>query len=137
MVTQGGNDFEMDLEIDVNGTNDAPTGAPITLRNLPREAYDDFEISQFGFMDADEGDELAEIVIVLSTGAAGRLTVMRGGSEVDVSDMGDKISRDEIDSLKYTTNFPASYPDGTFSFRVNDGEEDSGGNAYVAFLEFV
>ena len=116
------------LLIRVNGTaegvtvtNAAPTAAANTVTTDEDTAYS-FEADDFGFADTDAGDTLASVKIV-TLPAAGTLMIV--GTAVVVDQVVTKADID-ADDLTFT---PVTGASGTnyasFTFKVNDGTDDS------------
>ena len=120
---------EHTMTIDVEPVNDWPSSSDKTV-TTQEDTHHVFTVADFNFRDADDGDQL-ESVKILSLPAAGSLAV-------DAADPADPpvavtanqaITRAQLDAgaLKFTPEEDASGAAyATFTFKVNDGEADSG-----------
>ncbi|MFM2642877.1 VCBS domain-containing protein [Vibrio chagasii] len=109
-----------DLNIDVVGTNDAPTVTKVVLSNGTEDTNYQMQASQFGFTDVDTGDTLHSIAITdLPPAAQGKFVL--GGHDITA---GQNIAVADIAKLQFvpTPNFNG---DVQFKFTVNDGHVDS------------
>ncbi|NOH35660.1 VCBS domain-containing protein [Vibrio chagasii] len=109
-----------DLNIDVVGTNDAPTVTKVVLSNGTEDTNYQMRASQFGFTDVDTGDTLHSIAITdLPPAAQGKFVLDRH----DIT-AGQRIASSDIAKLQFvpTPNFNG---DVQFKFTVNDGHVDS------------
>ena len=124
------------LQIRVNGTtggvvtNTAPTAANNTVTTAEDRPYT-FAADDFGFMDADAGAALASVKIVTPP-ALGTLAL--DGTAVTANDV---VVWDDIEDDKLTFR-PAQDAHGapytTFTFKVNDGTDDSA-SAYTMTID--
>ena len=124
------------LQIRVNGTtggvvtNTAPTAANNTVTTAEDRPYT-FAADDFGFMDADAGAALASVKIVTPP-ALGTLAL--DGTAVTANDV---VVWDDIEDDKLTFT-PARDAHGapytTFTFKVNDGTDDSA-DAYTMTID--
>ena len=117
------------MTIDVEPVNDWPSSSDKTV-TTQEDTHHVFTVADFNFRDPDDGDQL-ESVKILSLPAAGSLAV-------DAADPADPpvavtanqaITRAQLDAgaLKFTPEEDASGAAyATFTFKVNDGEADSG-----------
>ena len=111
-------------------TNAAPTAANNTVTTGVGAAYT-FTAADFGFEDADSGDELASVRIV-TVPTPGELAL--DGTAVTADDV---VDWDDIedDKLIFTPVAGASGdPYTTFTFKVNDGTDDSA-SAYTMSID--
>ncbi|WP_028111994.1 VCBS domain-containing protein, partial [Ferrimonas kyonanensis] len=109
-----------DLNIDVIGTNDAPTVTRVVLSNGTEDTHYQMQASQFGFTDVDTGDTLHSIAITdLPPAAQGKFVL--DGHDITA---GQSIATADIAKLQFvpTTDFNG---DVQFKFTVNDGHVDS------------
>ncbi|MGR5168368.1 VCBS domain-containing protein, partial [Vibrio astriarenae] len=109
-----------DLNIDVVGTNDAPTVTKVVLSNGTEDINYQMQASQFGFTDVDTGDTLHSIAITdLPPAAQGKFLL--DGHDITA---GQTITAANIAKLQFvpTPNFNG---DVQFKFTVNDGHVDS------------
>ncbi|MCG9692794.1 VCBS domain-containing protein [Vibrio sp. Isolate22] len=109
-----------DLNIDVVGTNDAPTVTKVVLSNGTEDTNYQMQASQFGFTDIDTGDTLHSIAIThLPPAAQGKFVL--DGHDITA---GQSITASAIAKLQFvpTPNFNG---DVQFKFTVNDGHVDS------------
>ncbi|MFM2607402.1 VCBS domain-containing protein [Vibrio chagasii] len=109
-----------DLNIDVVGTNDAPTVTKVVLSNGTEDTHYQMQASQFGFTDVDTGDMLHSIAITdLPPAAQGKFVL--DGHDITA---GQSIPAAEIAKLQFipATDFNG---DVQFKFTVNDGHVDS------------
>ncbi|WP_274883760.1 VCBS domain-containing protein [Vibrio harveyi] len=109
-----------DLNIDVVGTNDAPTVTKVVLSNGTEDINYQMQASQFGFTDVDTGDTLHSIAITdLPPAAQGKFLL--DGHDITA---GQSIAASDIAKLQFvpTPNFNG---DVQFKFTVNDGHVDS------------
>nr|WP_230853533.1 VCBS domain-containing protein [Vibrio harveyi] len=109
-----------DLNIDVVGTNDAPTVTKVVLSNGTEDINYQMQASQFGFTDVDTGDTLHSIAITdLPPAAQGKFVL--DGHDITA---GQSIAVSDIAKLQFvpTPNFNG---DVQFKFTVNDGHVDS------------
>ena len=113
--------YTMTIDVTAAGTNTAPTAANNTVTTAEDTAYT-FEADDFRFMDADPGDTLA-IVKIWSSQARGTLAL--DGVAITWYAV---VTKAQIDG-KMLTFTPARDAHGdpyvSFSFRVNDGTDDS------------
>ncbi|MFM2594720.1 VCBS domain-containing protein [Vibrio harveyi] len=109
-----------DLNIDVVGTNDAPTVTKVVLSNGTEDINYQMQASQFGFTDVDTGDTLHSITIT------GLPPATQGKFVLDGHDItaGQSISASDIAKLQFVPN-PNFNGDVQFKFTVNDGHIDS------------
>ena len=116
----------------VNGAaaNTAPTAANNTVTTGEDTAYT-FTAADFGFMDADAGAALASVKIVTVPGAG---TLALDGTAVMAADV---VTEAQIDADMLTFR-PAQDAHGapytTFTFKVNDGTDDSA-SAYTMTID--
>ena len=116
----------------VNGAaaNTAPTAANNTVTTAEDRAYT-FTAADFGFMDADAGAALASVKIVTVPGAG---TLAFDGTAVLVDGV---VTKAQIDGDMLTFR-PARDAHGapytTFTFKVNDGTDDSA-SAYTMTID--
>ena len=116
----------------VNGAaaNTAPTAAHNTVTTGEDRAYT-FTAADFGFMDADAGAALASVKIVTVPGAG---TLALDGTAVMAADV---VTEAQIDADMLTFR-PAQDAHGapytTFTFKVNDGTDDSA-SAYTMTID--
>ncbi|WP_261905400.1 VCBS domain-containing protein [Vibrio fortis] len=109
-----------DLNIDVVGTNDAPTVTKVMLSNGTEDTHYQMQASQFGFTDVDTGDTLHSIAITdLPPAAQGKFVL--DGHDVTT---GQSISASDIAKLQFVPA-PDFNGDVQFKFTVNDGHVDS------------
>ncbi|MFM2587473.1 VCBS domain-containing protein [Vibrio sp. TBV020] len=109
-----------DLNIDVVGTNDAPTVTKVVLRNGTEDINYQIQASQFGFSDVDTGDTLHSIAITdLPPAAQGKF--MLDGHDITA---GQSIPAADIAKLQFVPT-PDFNGDVQFKFTVNDGHVDS------------
>ena len=116
----------------VNGAaaNTAPTAANNTVTTAEDRAYT-FTAADFGFMDADAGAALASVKIVTVPGAG---TLALDGTAVMVDGVVTKAQIDG-DMLTFTPARDAhGDPYTTFTFKVNDGTDDSA-SAYTMTID--
>ena len=109
-----------DLNIDVVGTNDAPTVTKVVLSNGTEDINYQMQASQFGFTDVDTGDTLHSVAITdLPPAVQGKFVL--GGHDITA---GQNIAVADIAKLQFvpTPNFNG---DVQFKFTVNDGRVDS------------
>ncbi|WP_417172427.1 VCBS domain-containing protein, partial [Vibrio alginolyticus] len=109
-----------DLNIDVVGTNDAPTVTKVVLSNGTEDTNYQMQASQFGFTDVDTGDTLHSIAITdLPPATQGKFVL--DGHDITA---GQSIPAADIVKLQFvpTPNFNG---DVQFKFTVNDGHVDS------------
>uniref|UniRef100_UPI00247FCF18 VCBS domain-containing protein n=1 Tax=Vibrio harveyi TaxID=669 RepID=UPI00247FCF18 len=109
-----------DLNIDVVGTNDAPTVTKVVLSNGTEDINYQMQASQFGFTDVDTGDTLHSIAITdLPPATQGKFVL--DGHDITA---GQSITAADIAKLQFvpTPNFNG---DVQFKFTVNDGHVDS------------
>ncbi|MUK66271.1 tandem-95 repeat protein [Aliivibrio fischeri] len=109
-----------DLNIDVIGTNDAPTVSKVVLSNGTEDTNYQMQASQFGFTDVDTGDTLHSITITdLPPAAQGKFVL--NGHDITA---GQSIATADIAKFQFvpTPNFNG---DVQFKFTVNDGHVDS------------
>ncbi|WP_394140951.1 VCBS domain-containing protein [Vibrio chagasii] len=109
-----------DLNIDIVGTNDAPTVTKVVLSNGTEDTNYQMQASQFGFTDVDTGDTLHSIAITdLPPAAQGKFVL--DGHDITA---GQNIAVADIAKLQFvpTPNFNG---DVQFKFTVNDGHVDS------------
>ncbi|NOI75611.1 tandem-95 repeat protein [Vibrio coralliilyticus] len=109
-----------DLNIDIVGTNDAPTVTKVVLSNGTEDTQYQMQASQFGFTDVDTGDTLHSIAITdLPPAAQGKFVL--DGHDITA---GQRITASDIAKLQFvpTPNFNG---DVQFKFTVNDGHVDS------------
>ncbi|WP_434764007.1 VCBS domain-containing protein [Vibrio fortis] len=109
-----------DLNIDVVGTNDAPTVTKVVLSNGTEDTNYQMQASQFGFTDIDTGDTLHSIAIThLPPAAQGKFVL--DGHDITA---GQSITASNIAKLQFvpTPNFNG---DVQFKFTVSDGHVDS------------
>ena len=110
--------------------NIAPTAGDNTVTTGVGEAYT-FVRRDFGFVDADSGDELASVRIV-TVPTPGELAL--DGTAVVADDVVTKADIDD-DKLIFTPVAGASGdPYATFTFKVNDGTDDSA-SAYTMSID--
>ena len=113
--------YTMTIDVTAAGTNTAPTAANNTVTTAEDRAYT-FEADDFRFMDADPGDTLA-IVKIWSSQWRGTLAL--DGVAINWYAV---VTKAQIDG-KMLTFTPARDAHGdpyvSFSFRVNDGTDDS------------
>ncbi|MDC5813117.1 VCBS domain-containing protein, partial [Vibrio europaeus] len=108
------------LNIDVVGTNDAPTVTKVVLSNGTEDTNYQMQASQFGFTDVDTGDTLHSIAITnLPPAAQGKFVL--DGHDITA---GQTIAVADVAKLQFvpTPNFNG---DVQFKFTVNDGHVDS------------
>ena len=116
----------------VNGAaaNTAPTAAHNTVTTAEDRAYT-FTAVDFGFMDADAGAALASVKIVTVPGAG---TLALDGTAVMAADVVTEAQID-ADMLTFTPARDAhGAPYTTFTFKVNDGTDDSA-SAYTMTID--
>ena len=116
----------------VNGAtaNTAPTAAHNTVTTAEDRAYT-FTAVDFGFMDADAGAALASVKIVTVPGAG---TLALDGTAVMAADVVTEAQID-ADMLTFTPAQDAhGAPYTTFTFKVNDGTDDSD-DAYTMTID--
>ncbi len=113
------------MTIDVTGVNDAPAGADGVITTLEDTAYA-FDVTDFGFSDAADGDGFAGIVFQAVTGGGtvrNAATVLTGGEFVSAA---------QILSGQLTLTPPSNLAGnavGSFSFQVkDDGGSLNGGS---------
>lgn len=109
-----------DLNIDVVGTNDAPTVTKVVLSNGTEDINYQMQASQFGFTDVDTGDTLHSIAITdLPPATQGKFLL--NGHDVTA---GQHIPTADISKLQFV---PAQDFNGDvqFKYTVNDGHTDS------------
>ncbi|MGR5215394.1 VCBS domain-containing protein [Vibrio harveyi] len=109
-----------DLNIDIVGTNDAPTVTKVVLSNGTEDINYQMQASQFGFTDVDTGDTLHSIAITdLPPATQGKFVL--DGHDITA---GQSITAADIAKLQFvpTPNFNG---DVQFKFTVNDGHVDS------------
>ncbi len=109
-----------DLNIDIVGTNDAPTVTKVVLSNGTEDINYQMQASQFRFTDVDTGDTLHSIAITdLPPAAQGKFVL--DGHDITA---GQRIAASDIAKLQFvpTPNFNG---DVQFKFTVNDGHVDS------------
>ncbi|MGR5388490.1 VCBS domain-containing protein [Vibrio crassostreae] len=109
-----------DLNIDVVGTNDAPTVTKVVLSNGTEDTHYQMQASQFGFSDIDTGDTLHSIAITgLPSATQGKFVL--DGHDVTA---GQHIPTADISKLQFV---PAQDFNGDvqFKYTVNDGHTDS------------
>ncbi|MGF1851557.1 VCBS domain-containing protein [Vibrio satsumensis] len=109
-----------DLNIDVVGTNDAPTVTKVVLSNGTEDINYQMQASQFGFTDVDTGDTLHSIAITdLPPATQGKFVL--DGHDVTT---GKQIPAANISRLQFV---PAQDFNGDvqFKYTVNDGHTDS------------
>ncbi|PMG05340.1 hypothetical protein BCV08_05840, partial [Vibrio breoganii] len=109
-----------DLNIDVVGTNDAPTVTKVVLSNGTEDTHYQMQASQFGFTDIDTGDTLHSIAITdLPPATQGKFVL--DGHDVTT---GQQIPAADISKLQFV---PAQDFNGDvqFKYTVNDGHTDS------------
>ncbi|NOI86197.1 VCBS domain-containing protein [Vibrio sp. 99K-1] len=109
-----------DLNIDVVGTNDAPTVTKVVLSNGTEDINYQMQASQFGFTDVDTGDTLHSIAITdLPSAAQGKFVL--DGHDITA---GQSIAVSDIAKLQFipATDFNG---DVQFKFTVNDGHASS------------
>ncbi|CDT94532.1 Putative RTX toxin, VCBS repeat protein [Vibrio coralliirubri] len=109
-----------DLNIDVVGTNDAPTVTKVVLSNGTEDTNYQMQASQFGFTDIDTGDSLHSIAITdLPPAAQGKFVL--DGHDITA---GQSIATADIAKLQFV---PAQDFNGDvqFKYTVNDGHDDS------------
>ncbi|MEZ9937337.1 VCBS domain-containing protein, partial [Vibrio breoganii] len=109
-----------DLNIDVVGTNDAPTVTKVVLSNGTEDTNYQMQASQFGFTDIDTGDTLHSIAITdLPPATQGKFLL--DGHDVTT---GQQIPTADISKLQFV---PAQDFNGDvqFKYTVNDGHTDS------------
>ncbi|PMO27801.1 hypothetical protein BCT12_07780 [Vibrio breoganii] len=109
-----------DLNIDVVGTNDAPTVTKVVLSNGTEDTHYQMQASQFGFNDIDTGDTLHSIAITdLPPATQGKFLL--DGHDVTT---GQQIPTADISKLQFV---PAQDFNGDvqFKYTVNDGHTDS------------
>ncbi|MEZ9358201.1 VCBS domain-containing protein [Vibrio breoganii] len=109
-----------DLNIDVVGTNDAPTVTKVVLSNGTEDTHYQMQASQFGFTDIDTGDTLHSIAITdLPPATQGKFVL--DGHDVTA---GQHIPTADISKLQFV---PAQDFNGDvqFKYTVNDGHTDS------------
>ena len=111
-------------------TNTAPTAADNTVTTVEDTDYT-FEADDFGFVDADTGDMLESVLIVTMPTEG---TLRLNGTAVMASRV---VTRTQIDNgnLKFDPADDANGdPYATFTFRVNDGTDDSA-SAYTMTID--
>ncbi|WP_162184040.1 VCBS domain-containing protein [Vibrio owensii] len=109
-----------DLNIDVVGTNDAPTVTKVVLSNGTEDTNYQMQASQFGFTDVDTGDTLHSIAITdLPPATQGKFVL--DGHDITA---GQSITAADIAKLQFVPN-PNFNGDVQFKFTVNDGHVDS------------
>ncbi|PMJ92777.1 VCBS domain-containing protein [Vibrio sp. 10N.261.55.A7] len=109
-----------DLNIDVVGTNDAPTVSKVVLSNGTEDTHYQMQASQFGFTDVDTGDTLHSIAIIdLPPAAQGKFVL--DGHDITA---GQSITTADIAKLQFVPA-PDFNGDVQFKFTVNDGHTDS------------
>ncbi|GEM81341.1 VCBS domain-containing protein [Vibrio superstes] len=109
-----------DLNIDVIGTNDAPTVTKVVLSNGTEDTHYQMQASQFGFTDVDTGDTLHSIAITdLPPTAQGKFVL--DGHDITA---GQSITTADIAKLQFIPT-PDFNGDVQFKFTVNDGHVDS------------
>ncbi|WP_394239610.1 VCBS domain-containing protein, partial [Vibrio astriarenae] len=109
-----------DLNIDVVGTNDAPTVTKVVLSNGTEDTNYQMQASQFGFTDVDTGDTLHSIAITdLPPVAQGKFVL--DGHDILA---GQSITAADIAKLQFVST-PDFNGDVQFKFTVNDGHVDS------------
>ncbi|MEO9494838.1 MAG: VCBS domain-containing protein [Vibrio splendidus] len=109
-----------DLNIDVIGTNDAPTVTKVVLSNGTEDTHYQMQASQFGFSDIDTKDTLHSISITDLPPATQGKFVLDGH---DISS-GQSIATADISKLQFV---PAQDFNGDvqFKYTVNDGHVNS------------
>ncbi|KFI10328.1 hypothetical protein IX95_19850 [Vibrio sp. B183] len=109
-----------DLNIDIVGTNDAPTVTKVVLSNGTEDINYQMQASQFGFTDVDTGDTLHSIAITdLPPAAQGKFVL--DGHDITA---GQRIAASDIAKLQFVPS-PNFNGDVQFKFTVNDGHVDS------------
>ncbi|PMN00734.1 hypothetical protein BCT41_11540 [Vibrio splendidus] len=109
-----------ELQIDVVGTNDAPTVTQVALSNGTEDTHYQMQASQFGFTDVDSGDTLHSVAITdLPPATQGKFVL--DGHDVTA---GQHIPTADISKLQFV---PAQDFNGDvqFKYTVNDGHDDS------------
>ena len=110
------------MTVTVTAANNAPMTAAVIVTINEDTPYT-FTAADFPFTDDDPGDALENVIITTlpSTG-----TLSLGGEPIDSSDLPASVSKDELDKgeLSYTPA-PNASSDVDFSFKVNDGDDDS------------
>ena len=122
--------YTMTIDVTAAGGNTAPTAANNTVTTGVGTAYT-FTADDFGFRDADAGDTLASVTIVTPP-APGTLAL--AGTAVALNDV---VTTAQIDGdmLIFTPVAGASGdPYTTFTFKVNDGTDDSA-SAYTMTID--
>ena len=113
--------YTMTIDVTAAGTNTAPTAANNTVTTAEDTAYT-FEADDFGFMDADAGDTLASVKI-WSSQARGTLAL--DGVAITWYAVVTKAQIDAGDLTFTPARDAHGDPYVSFSFRVNDGTDDS------------
>ncbi|WP_409438351.1 VCBS domain-containing protein [Vibrio sp. BS-M-Sm-2] len=109
-----------DLNIDIVGTNDAPTVTKVVLSNGTEDINYQMQASQFGFTDVDTGDTLHSIAITdLPPAAQGKFVL--DGHDVTT---GKQIPAANISRLQFVPSQDFN-GDVQFKYTVNDGHTDS------------
>ena len=109
------------MTVDVTAVNDAPTAASGTVTTDEDTTYT-FQVSDFGFSDVDEGDELASVKI---TGLETEGDLELDGAAVTLDKV---VPKADIDDGKLTfapATGESGSPYATFEFTVSDGEDES------------
>ena len=110
------------MTVTVTAVNDAPTTLGIVVTTLEDTPYT-FAAANFEFSDADPGDALESVKITVLP-SAGALSV--DGAPIVSGDLPKAVSKADIDAGKLTYAPAANATgDATFSFKVNDGDDDS------------
>ncbi|XGB65114.1 VCBS domain-containing protein [Vibrio chagasii] len=121
-----------DLNIDVVGTNDAPTVTKVALSNGTEDINYQMQASQFGFTDVDTGDTLHSIAITdLPTAAQGKFVL--DGHDITA---GQRIIASDITKLQFVPA-PNFNGDVQFKFTVNDGHASSAETTNTLHIDAV
>ena len=122
------NDSSPDMLLHIRGTeksNTAPTASNRSVTTLT-DADHIFQVNDFGFMDIDRRDSMANVKIV-TLPASGNINL--NGAAIPLADLPKTITRAEINSGQLVYDPPVTGTgDGlaSFTFKVNDGADDSG-----------
>ena len=122
------NDRSPDMLLHIRGTeksNTAPTASNRSVTTLT-DADHIFQVNDFGFMDIDRRDSMANVKIV-TLPASGNINL--NGAAIPLADLPKTITRAEINSGQLVYDPPVTGTgDGlaSFTFKVNDGADDSG-----------
>ena len=109
------------ITITVNGTNDAPTAVPVTNLTVAENKTLRLAEANFGFRDADRGDELDSITITaLPSSTHGVL--MTGSTPTAVNAV---IDDDAIGTMVFDPAASSATNTAMISYTVNDGMADS------------